>query len=1852
MLRIIVSLTLLFFSAGISRAAEPPLTRLDEKHREFFKTNCVACHNAEKQGGEVRLDDIAFTLDSVARADLWQKVLNAVNSGEMPPEDSRQPDKLAKTEFLEALSETLVIARKLLGDVHGKITMRRLNRREYKNTIRDLLGVDIGVKELPADGGAGTFDTVGSSLFMSSDQFEQYLALGRQAIDEHFARYAPTQPVRKLHVECEERNARIEKALAKRRDDRDRYVKWTAAVEAAAAKPENVEVVAKIRAEKKNDATHLYFQWQRLAGAPAPKEFGFVDAVNADEAGRRDWVHYVPHHRAYLEQPGIKTGSYLTIDDVFVNPYQPFRLPGDWPPGDYVVRVRIAATDAAPRERRFVEFGAQHDSGVRAVMGSYQITGTMAQPQVLEIPLKFSPNKGHGFFLQEKGSYESDGAANRLFAEARQRNGIGPEFALWLDWIEVASATATKTPTIAAKVEKLRKDPEQWANKYMPIYAQGYAEKYARFRKWCAAVDEVAKKPENADIVKKLREEPRIRQSPHLFYSRFAEIKDAPPPTKFGFKDVDDAQFARSEYTYHFRYYDDYQKLPARDTGSWLMLYSLGRYTGIAAPEKWPAGKYTLRVRLAAGDESPQERRFIEIGTGKADAADFNVLSAHQVTGTLANPQTLEIPVEINATGDRNFAIRDKRPNTRDAENAMWREAWEKTGTGPRPCIWIDYVELEGPLVPAVAVEPFKTHIEPETQANKEVAAMEASFEKSIERYRKWTAAVDKVAKLPEHAALVAELRKLPRVKAHPPAFYQFWAKRNSVPFPKDFGFPDGEEAEFQRGQYRKVNYVKDYLALPHKDTGAYLLVTQVHPLEKIEAPASWPVGDYVLRVRIGAVDGSPIERRFLQVGQIEPGIRSFSPLSAHQITGTVDQPMTLEIPVTLTTNGNRSFALREKTDTKGEITYAMWVAADTTTGGHGPKPALWIDWLELEGPVNASAPSATVLTKTIKQRREVELHANAMVGGTYNGYFKGGYEAAKKFLETGKPQKGIPDEQEAKFRVKVFNEHGPSFSRYLNDPLTKTGAYLTIFNVHPEEVITLPPDQPSGWLKTKHEVEKAEPGKYVLRFRIGAVKETPKERHFVTLGSRMKPEEKEDFTLLQTFQISGTTDEPQTIEVPVSIAADGPRTFVLREKRDVKLDHENYTAVRKETGVGPVSALWIDWVEWEGPLVKQPVPVAITHIETEKRRADVERDHLRYKYLNEQYAKWKAAGGDEATLKDFGFTDKSHADFSRYVWEQNNRWFQQYLDRPLSKSGLYLDNTVNETSEFAVDLPADIANGDYVMRVKIGRVPNMPGERAFLTFVEASPIDKDDRALLANKQITGMIDQPEIVELPFKVRPNGPRKFVLFEKRPLKKEAISLPGRTRQILDVKQRDPVLWIDWIEYEGPLSCPTGSRQIPPVVVADTTGASNRDHARAVIAAFAERAFRGKQPRAEYLNKLLALYDTRRKAGDAHEIALKQPLSVVLASPGFLYLQELGSASALQNVSPVHQKQRLNLSPIELASRLSYFLWSAPPDEQLLALARSGDLPKREILAREVDRLIADPRADEFVSGFVHQWLDMERLDFFQFDTKQFRDFDESAKAAARREVYETFTHLLRNNASLGRLLKSDEVVINGLLANYYGLDGVSGDEFRVVKLPADSPRGGLLGMAAILAMGSNGQVSSPVERGAWILRKLLHDPPPPAPKNVPQLTRLENQLLTTRERIIAHQEQPQCLQCHRKIDPIGFGLENFNAAGKWRTEETYEKRGVGKKTWIIDPSGAFYKGPAFKDYFELRDQIAAREAEFARGFTEALIEYALGRPYGFSDESMAESIVQQAATKQYSLRDFVTALVTSREFQQK
>jgi hypothetical protein len=197
------------------------------------------------------------------------------------------------------------------------------------------------------------------------------------------------------------------------------------------------------------------------------------------------------------------------------------------------------------------------------------------------------------------------------------------------------------------------------------------------------------------------------------------------------------------------------------------------------------------------------------------------------------------------------------------------------------------------------------------------------------------------------------------------------------------------------------------------------------------------------------------------------------------------------------------------------------------------------------------------------------------------------------------------------------------------------------------------------------------------------------------------------------------------------------------------------------------------------------------------------------------------------------------------------------------------------------------------------------------------------------------------------------------------------------------------------------------------------------------------------------------------------------------------------------------------------------------------------------------------------------------------------------------------------------------------------------------------------MAAIHFMGGNGERTSPVERGAWVLRKLLNAPPPPAPANVPQITRLAGKVLTTRERLQMHQEDPQCASCHRKIDPVGFGLENFDAVGQWRTQDTYQvmdEKGKpvkgASKTWQIETNAAFHNGPVFKDFFELRSIIASRSDDFAAGFSAALIEYALGRPIGFRDEPLLADMLAAAKKQELGVKAFIYALVTSKEFHTK
>ena len=625
-------------------------------------------------------------------------------------------------------------------------------------------------------------------------------------------------------------------------------------------------------------------------------------------------------------------------------------------------------------------------------------------------------------------------------------------------------------------------------------------------------------------------------------------------------------------------------------------------------------------------------------------------------------------------------------------------------------------------------------------------------------------------------------------------------------------------------------------------------------------------------------------------------------------------------------------------------------------------------------------------------------------------------------------------------------------------------------------------------------------------------------------------------------------------------------------------------------------------------------------------------------------------------SAKKFGFKDANAADFSyRGGYGRKYAYYKHYADLPHNHRGTYLKLAWGIQRIDVTPNPKNIPSGTYTLRVRAGVVQDSPSFRHFIEIGHPQRLNGVAGGFagfpISSHQVNGTIEQPQVIETRVEVGLHTQREFGIQERQPTNGKSL------RDTFNRGKRDngygipPAIWIDWVELEGPLP-ETGVPSPLQTILSrypGNTSVSDAERARAVLTEFAHAALRRVKPDTAFIDKLLAIFEARRKAGETFEVAIRTPLSIILASPGFLYLNE-----------PGNEAERRRLNDRELAVRLAYFLWSAPPDQQLLDLAERNQLQQPDVLRGQVDRLIADSRSDEFVSGFVHQWLDMERLDFFQFDVTLHRDFDENTRAAARQEVYRSFAHLMRDHEAgrLAKLLKSDYVFINGLLATYYGIDGVTGDQFRKVTLPPDSPRGGLLGMVAIHAMGSDGVRSSPVERGAWILRHLLNDPPPPAPPNVPQISRLEGQSFTTRERLLAHQEEAQCASCHRKIDPIGFGLENFNAAGKWRTTDSYRltnKRGrrIGKgKTWKIDASGGFHKGPAFSDYHELRNLIAARQDDFARGFTEALIEYALGRSFGFTDEDLAVKMLASTKKQHYTVSEFVQALVSSREFRRK
>ncbi|RUL82316.1 DUF1592 domain-containing protein [Tautonia sociabilis] len=447
--------------------------------------------------------------------------------------------------------------------------------------------------------------------------------------------------------------------------------------------------------------------------------------------------------------------------------------------------------------------------------------------------------------------------------------------------------------------------------------------------------------------------------------------------------------------------------------------------------------------------------------------------------------------------------------------------------------------------------------------------------------------------------------------------------------------------------------------------------------------------------------------------------------------------------------------------------------------------------------------------------------------------------------------------------------------------------------------------------------------------------------------------------------------------------------------------------------------------------------------------------------------------------------------------------------------------------------------------------------------------------------------------------------------------------------------DRGLHVDSMVVRGPV--PTRPEGLPEshlriVVREPGPGDEGRiEAAREVISRFADRAFR-RPATAEEVEEILDVFLLAHDRGESFERAVQIALTGVLVSPRFLYL-----------VEPEEAPGDRPLNDFELASRLSYFLWSSMPDAELFREARAGTL--REHLRAQVDRMLRDPKSDAFVSNFVGQWLQLRKLDSVARDGALFPGFDDSLKAAMREETERFFADVLRNDRPLLDLLDSDDTFLNQALAEHYGIVGVSGEEFRRVSLEG-RPRGGLLTQASVLTLTSNPNRTSPVKRGQWILQQILGTPPPPPPPGVPDLDEGEEAAASAslRERLERHRSNPDCASCHSQMDPLGFALENFDAIGRWRDEDA----GIP-----IDPSGELPGGIAFDDAEGLKRALVETSAKkFRRTLIENLMTYALGRSLGPEDYPTVEEIRSRLTGEDDRLRTILMGIVESPAFQHR
>ncbi len=450
---------------------------------------------------------------------------------------------------------------------------------------------------------------------------------------------------------------------------------------------------------------------------------------------------------------------------------------------------------------------------------------------------------------------------------------------------------------------------------------------------------------------------------------------------------------------------------------------------------------------------------------------------------------------------------------------------------------------------------------------------------------------------------------------------------------------------------------------------------------------------------------------------------------------------------------------------------------------------------------------------------------------------------------------------------------------------------------------------------------------------------------------------------------------------------------------------------------------------------------------------------------------------------------------------------------------------------------------------------------------------------------------------------------------------------------------PRLQLESIEIEGPVQ-----KVWPPeshtALLFD--GDERRDDAyvREIFARFLPRAFRRPASTEEIDAVVAVVKESQTTSGLGFHDALRTGLQRVLCSPGFLFLQE-----------PAGEHASRPLTNYERAVRLSYFLWSTMPDDELLSLAATGKLHDPAETAAQVRRMLADPKADQLVRNFGGQWLSVRDYGSIK-PAAEYSDYDKPLESASVEEPYAFFAQVLKHDLPITSFLDSDFVVVNERLARHYGLEGVKGAEFRRVTIRPEDHRGGVLGMAGLMTFLADGTRTLPMRRGTWVLRQLFNDPPNNPPPNAGEIQpNTSGKNLTLRERIELHRRDEVCASCHAKLDPFGLALENYDAIGHWR--ERFNGEGFrGSNGPLLDVSGKFPDGRTFTTLEDYKAGLVAQKDKFVRAFSVKLLTYALGRPVGYTDRELVDVLTDTCRKHEYRIQPLIHAIVASAPFNTK